>query len=151
RIEGRSLGALAAAGPIAPRRAFEIGVQVARALQHAHEHGIVHRDVKPENILIDESGKAFLTDFGLARDLGEDARLTAPGQVGGTPAYAAPEQLSGQPVDARSDVYALGATLFEAISGQAPFDAKTYALLSWKVMYEPAPSPRALRPEVARD
>ena len=152
RIEGRSLGEIVASeGPIAPRRAFEIGQQIARALQHAHEHGIVHRDVKPDNILIECERPAYLTDFGLARELGEDARLTATGQVVGTPAYAAPEQLAGHAVDARADLYSLGATLFDAIAGKPPFDATTYALLSWKVMYEPAPQLRGARAEVARD
>jgi serine/threonine-protein kinase len=152
RIEGRTLGEIVQKdGPLAPRRAFEIALDIARALEHAHAHGIVHRDVKPDNILVDGSGRAFLTDFGLARDLGEDARLTATGQVVGTPAFASPEQLAGQAVDARSDVYSLGATLFEAITGKPPFDGSTYALLSWKVMYEPAVSPRSLRAEVARD
>jgi predicted Ser/Thr protein kinase/tetratricopeptide (TPR) repeat protein len=151
RIEGRSLGNLLTEGPLAPRRACELALEIARALEHAHGHGIVHRDVKPHNIIIDAQGKSYLTDFGLARDLGEDARLTATGQIVGTPAYAAPEQLAGQPTDERSDIYSLGATLHEAITGSPPFDAGSYPLLSWKVIYEPAPSLRAKRPEVAAD
>ena len=101
--------------PMSPARALALLEPVVSALAAAHRAGIVHRDVKPENVLIDPSGRALLTDFGLARDLELDARLTATGQFVGTPAYASPEQLCGKPTDPRSDVYSLGATLFEML------------------------------------
>jgi tetratricopeptide (TPR) repeat protein len=152
RIEGRSLGELIEReGPLPPRRALEIGLDVARALDHAHARGIVHRDVKPENVLIDGSGRAFLTDFGLARDLVLDARLTATGDFVGTPAYASPEHLCGKATDARSDIYSLGATLFEAVTKTTPFDGDHFPSMAYKILNEPPPPPRSVVPNVARD
>jgi predicted Ser/Thr protein kinase len=152
RIEGRSLAdTIAKDGPLPPRRALEVGLEVARALEHAHAHGIVHRDVKPENVLIDATGRVYLTDFGLARDSVLDARLTATGQFVGTPAYASPEQLCGKPVDARSDIYSLGATLFEATVGKPPFEGDSFPSMVWSVLHESAPSIRRIAPMVARD
>ena len=152
RIEGHSLGELIeTGGALPPRRALEIGLDVARALDHAHARGIVHRDVKPENVLIDGSGRAFLTDFGLARDLVLDARLTATGDFVGTPAYASPEHLCGKTTDARSDIYSLGATLFEAVTGTTPFDGDHFPSMAYKILNEPPPAPRTFVPNVARD
>ena len=117
----------------------------ARALHYAHEHGVLHRDVKPGNILVDHSGKAYVVDFGLARLdpalLGEDKKaLTISGEILGTPAYMSPEQARGRSVDARTDVYGLGATLYTLLSGKLPFDGATaYDILEGVVQDEPDP------------
>nr|MDP9238935.1 protein kinase [Chloroflexota bacterium] len=109
-----------AGGPLPMERALGIAEDVCRALGHAHEHGIVHRDVKPANILLTSDGAAKLGDFGLALAAGR-TRLTLEGAFAGTAAYMAPEQAMGQPADARSDLYALGCVLYEMLTGRAPF------------------------------
>ena len=152
RIEGRSLANLLdAEGALEPRRAVQLLAPVARALAHAHSEGFLHRDVKPENVLIDTDGTPYLTDFGLAADLKETDRLTQSHQALGTPAFMAPEQLRGRHRDPRVDVYALGATLYECVTGRVPFEAESYAELMHKVLTrEPSP-PRALAPRLAPD
>lgn len=114
-------------GTMAVPQVARIGEQVAQALVAAHNKGIVHRDVKPGNILIDEHGVAKLTDFGISRAQG-DMTLTATGLIGGTPAYLAPELARGADPTAASDVFALGATLYQAIEGQSPFGSSTNQL-----------------------
>jgi hypothetical protein len=124
-IEGESLNLrLARDGAIPPRAAAAIGAEVAEALAEAHRHGIVHRDVKPSNILLDTEGHAHLADFGIAHSLELGAeRLTQTGMVVGTPAYIAPEQLAGTEVGPRTDILGLGSVLFEMLSGVPPFAA----------------------------
>ncbi|MCI0341873.1 MAG: serine/threonine protein kinase [Planctomycetales bacterium] len=112
-------------GPLAPREALRIVRGVAEALDAAHRRGIVHRDVKPENVLLDESDEPLLADFGLARDLASGSQLSASGQILGTPAYMSPEQARGESVDARSDLYSLGATLYFLVTGSPPFEAES--------------------------
>ena len=126
---------------------------VARALHHAHTHSIVHRDVKPDNILFDSEGRPLLTDFGLAKALDEDnAGLSTPGAMIGTLLYMAPEQIVGrQIVDARADVYALGVTFYETLTGSPPFLAVTHQELIDHVLTRRAPSPRRRRPAVPKD
>jgi eukaryotic-like serine/threonine-protein kinase len=122
-LEGGSLAGLVAnEGPLGPGRAVSMVLPIARALAHAHERGILHRDVKPENILVDLEGRTSLTDFGIAVDL-RDGHLG--GQCAGTPAFMAPEQLLGLPLDVRTDVYGLGGTLYECLTGVTPFTART--------------------------
>jgi serine/threonine protein kinase len=121
-VEARTLAELIQVeGPLAPERVAEIGAQLASALQAAHQAGIVHRDVKPANVLITQAGAAKLTDFGVASLTG-DPRLTTTGLVIGSPAYMAPEQAQGEPTGPPADFWALGATLYFAVEGQPPFD-----------------------------
>jgi eukaryotic-like serine/threonine-protein kinase len=124
-IEGESLDArVKREGALAPRVAAAIGAEVAEGLAEAHSHGIVHRDVKPSNILLDSDGHAHLADFGIAHSLEADAeRLTQTGMVVGTPAYLAPEQLAGAEVGARTDLFGLGAVLFQMLTGRPPYAA----------------------------
>jgi hypothetical protein len=124
-IDGESLNVrLARAGALPPRAAAGIGAEVAEALAEAHRHGIVHRDVKPSNVLLDREGHAHLADFGIAHSLEPHAeRLTQTGMVVGTPAYIAPEQLAGTAVGPRTDLFGLGSVLFEMLTGGPPFKA----------------------------
>jgi len=130
-------------GGLEERALLEIGRKVALALDHAHRRGIVHRDVKPANIMIDETGEPLVLDFGIAKDLSESVGPSVEERLAGTPAYMSPEQADPQrgPVDARTDVYCLGATLFAAATGRAPFQGKTLEDLLLKVLLEPAERP----------
>jgi tetratricopeptide (TPR) repeat protein len=120
-VEGRSLSEiLEKEGPLPAERAAAIARQVASALEEAHRAGVIHRDLKPGNILLDAEDVAYVTDFGVARSLGGDG-LTRAGAVVGTPDYLSPEQVAGDTVDARTDLYALGIVLFEMLTGQLPF------------------------------
>jgi tetratricopeptide (TPR) repeat protein len=126
-VPGRSLRALLEEdGPLAPRQAVAIARQLAAALAAAHAEGVVHRDLKPANVLVDGGGRAFITDFGVARSM-TAAGPTQTGAIVGTPDYLSPEQARGEPVDGRSDVYALGILLFEMLSGRLPFAGDSYA------------------------
>lgn len=111
-------------GPLAPDEAVRVSKEIAGALRYAHGKGFVHRDVKPGNILFDEDGGAVLTDFGIARALGRDTRMTGTGLAIGTPHYMSPEQIRGGVVDTRSDLYSLGIVLHEMLTGRVPFDAE---------------------------
>ena len=135
------------AGPLSPRLALKLLQEVAWALAYAHQRGLVHRDVKPDNIMIERaSERALVTDFGIA--LGKGAGESAGGLVIGTARYMSPEQACGEPVDARSDLYSLGATFFYALTGRAPFQGTTVPAILAKQVREPAPLVRAVRPEV---
>ncbi|MFO7180764.1 MAG: serine/threonine-protein kinase [Pseudomonadota bacterium] len=131
-LEGAPLGALLRRhGPLPPRRAAEIARQIADGLAAAHERGVVHRDLKPDNVHVHSSERGDeikIVDFGLATAIG-GARITRHGVVFGTPHYMSPEQGSGEPLDGRTDVYALGVVLFEMLTGRLPFDADTSAAL----------------------
>ena len=120
------------------RRAVEIGLQTSRALQHAHEQGVVHRDIKPQNILLRETGAAAVSDFGIARALASSTRSQT-GGVMGTPAYMAPEQWAGGAVDGRLDQYGLGIVLYEIITGSPPFQGDSMEALY--VQHREAPVP----------
>src|SRR5213595_2180206 len=134
-------------GPLDPREAIELALQVARGLSFAHEQGLVHRDVKPQNVLIDADGRAKVTDFGIARTLDVDG-MTQTGTVLGTSNYIAPEQASGQRVDAHSDVYALGVVLYELLAGDVPFPGESFVAVAMKHMHEPAPNLLDVRGDV---
>ena len=124
--------------------AVRIGAEVAEALEHAHQRGVIHRDVKPGNVLIDESGRARLADFGIARVLGEEAsRVTAAGTITGTLLYLAPEQLSGQDVDQRADIYGVGLLLYEMLAGHPAYRVTTPYALAEAMRTPPTEIPNA--------
>jgi len=132
-VEGRSLKALLAEGPMDPGRACELMAKVARAVAHCHAHGIVHRDLKPENVLLDDAGEPRLVDFGLVRDI-FGKRLTHTGTFLGTPAYMSPEQVRGEPAQPKSDVHALGLILYEALAGVRPFGGNTVVEMAESIL-----------------
>jgi serine/threonine protein kinase len=140
-VPGRDLGRLVAAdGALPPDDATALIGQVADGLDAVHAAGLVHRDVKPHNVIVGEYDDAYLTDFGLAKAMAATTGLTATGQVIGTVDYMAPEQIEGQRVDARTDVYALGGVLFHAITGRVPFDERESSAKMWAHVHEPPPS-----------
>ena len=125
---------------VPPDRAAAISAQVSTALDYAHRRGIVHRDVKPDNVLFDEDGNALLTDFGIATARFH-SRLTATGRAMGTPHYMSPEQAMGKLVDGRSDVYAVGVMLYEMLLGFPPFDGADSYSIGYKQVHEVPPAP----------
>jgi serine/threonine protein kinase len=131
---------------MAPEEAVRFVSQIAAALDHAHERGVLHRDVKPGNVLLDEEDWVLLGDFGLAKLMAADVQLTASGVGVGTPAYMSPEQVQGLEVDARTDVYSLGTVLYEMVTGDVPFKADTPMAVALKHLTDPLPSPRSVKP-----
>ncbi|MGH7149953.1 MAG: protein kinase domain-containing protein, partial [Planctomycetota bacterium] len=146
-VEGKSLKTvLRERGALPEEEVLSIGQQIARALSHAHGRGVVHRDVKPGNVIVEPGGRARLTDFGLARAPLDDS-ITREGATLGTPQYLAPEQARDvASADARSDLYGLGATLFHAATGAPPFEGERIADVLTKVLFEPAPDPASRNP-----
>ncbi len=152
RYDGESLERRIARGPLPVEEAVEIAVQAARGLAKAHAHGIVHRDVKPENLFVTRDGVVKILDFGIAKLTG--AKLTAEtghtrrGALLGTPSYMAPEQTRGEPVDARADVWSLGVVLYEMLAGRRPFAGGSGDAVVHAVLHETPEPVTHLRPEV---
>jgi tRNA A-37 threonylcarbamoyl transferase component Bud32/ribosomal protein S27E len=151
-VEGVSLAEWLIGHRMSPREAARLGAKLARALQHAHDSGVIHRDVKPQNVLIDRQGEPHLTDFGLARREAGEVTLTLDGQLLGTPAYMSPEQARGEAhaADRRTDVYSLGAVLFQLLTGELPFRGNARMMLQQVIQDDP-PSLRKLNAHVPRD
>jgi serine/threonine protein kinase len=134
-------------GPLTPNEAGRLVAQVSGALDHAHSQGIVHRDIKPPNIMLDEKGSAYLADFGLAHLHNTSVSLTGSAIIG-TPAYISPEQSLGRKVDARSDQYSLGIVLYQLATGKVPYAGETPIAILLKHVNEPMPHPRSVNPSV---
>jgi hypothetical protein len=145
-VRGRTLAELERARALSDRDVARIGVALCDALAHAHERGVIHRDVKPQNVVVD-GGRATMTDFGLARASGGDG-ITLTGTVMGTSDYISPEQARGLPADSRSDVYSLGALLYELLTGEVPFPGDNSLTVAMDHSNGPVPSVAARRPDV---
>jgi len=148
-MDGGSVDELLTKGPISPEITVQILEQIAPALDYAHREGVLHRDLKPSNILLDSNGDAYITDFGIARILGSNNKLTTSGVVG-TPSYMSPEQAQGHDLDGRSDIYALGVVLYEMLAGVRPFEGETPYNIAVKHVTEPPPSPCGINPKLSR-
>src|SRR5215212_6606180 len=146
-IRGRTLkDVIRERGPAPPEAAVDVVLQILRAARYAHQRGIVHRDIKPQNVMIDEEGRVKVTDFGIARAGASD--MTETGSVMGTAQYLSPEQAQGRPVDARSDLYSIGVVLYELLCGVPPFDADSPVTIALKQVSEEPLPPRQRNPAV---
>jgi serine/threonine protein kinase len=146
-VEGESLrSVLNRFGGLSPRKGIDVALQICSGLKEAHAQGIVHRDLKPENVMIDAQGNVKIMDFGIARSMEAATRLT--GAMVGTPAYMAPEQVAGKPVDFRTDVYSLGLILYEMFTGSQAFQADTPVAVALKQMREAPPPPHEIEPAI---
>ena len=151
-VEGRSLrDVLRSEGPLLPRRATEIAAEAAAALSVAHGAGLVHRDVKPGNILLTRDGTVKVTDFGIARAWDDSLELTRTGAVIGTATYFSPEQAQGESADARSDLYALGIVLFEMLTGTVPFKGESPVAVAYQHVSATVAPPRSIDPHIPED
>jgi len=149
-LEGRSLDVLIGEQTFSPEKIADLGMQVADALDYAHRQGIVHRDIKPGNIIITPQGHIKVTDFGIARIEGTSGhQMTQMGEILGTPIYMPPEQVAGQPVDGRSDIYALGVVLYELTTGQRPFAGDNLTTLFNAIGNETPATPSRLNPQIS--
>ena len=148
-VDGRALSAvLKDPEPLPPRQIASIGAGVAAALAFAHRHGVIHRDVKPGNVLITPDGEVKVTDFGIARAVNTEESLTQTGAVMGTAAYFSPEQAEGKAVDARSDIYSLGVVLYEMAVGKPPFTGDSPVAVASKHVRDQPILPRVANPAV---
>jgi eukaryotic-like serine/threonine-protein kinase len=146
-VEGRTLkDIIVQRGPAPPEAASDLTLQILRAARFAHKHGVVHRDIKPQNVLIDNDGRVRVTDFGIARAGVSD--MTETGSVMGTAQYLSPEQAQGKPVDERSDLYSIGIVLYELLTGRVPFDAESPVSVALMQVSEAPVPPMEVNPEV---
>jgi serine/threonine-protein kinase len=146
-VDGRTLKELIQQrGPLPPAIAVELAIEVLKALRYAHRRGIVHRDIKPQNVLLDEEGQAKVADFGIAR--AETSQMTETGTIVGTVQYISPEQAQGRPVSPRSDLYSVGVVLYELLTGRVPFDGEAPVSIALKQVSEPPIPPSQLRPGI---
>mgnify|MGYP002622984806 FL=1 len=152
-VEGTTLSQRLSKGPLPPREAGEILLAVAEAVQCAHANGVLHRDLKPSNILLDSEGRAYVSDFGLAKQVDRAASLTRSGAVLGTPSYMAPEQAAGNRgnIGPASDVYSLGAILYSTLTGHPPFQAATPVDTVLLLLEQDPPPPRVINPRADRN
>src|SRR5918911_4070200 len=147
-LDGRSLKELIVSrGPAPIHVAIDYARQILAALRFAHRHGIVHRDIKPHNVIVDAEGRLKVTDFGIARAGASD--MTETGAIMGTAAYLSPEQAQGHAVSASSDLYSIGIVLYELLTGRVPFEADSAVTIALKQVSEEPVPPRALNPEVS--
>ena len=148
-IHGRSLESIVRQkGALGAAEAAGYVLQAAQGLRHAAQKKLIHRDIKPSNLMLTEDGVVKVTDFGLAKAARSETQLTATGEILGSPGYISPEQAQGAPLDARSDIYSLGATFFHLVTGRLPFEAPTPVAMIVKHLSEPLRSPRAVNPAV---
>src|SRR6188508_612068 len=148
-VEGETLkDRIRRLGRLPVDEAIAYAIEIARALSAAHARGIVHRDVKPQNVLVDEEGSAKVTDFGIARSM-DDSGLTAEGRVLGTTDYVSPEQALGHDVNGQSDIYSLGIVLYEMLTGEVPFKGENHVAVAMKHVKDQLPDVQAKRPEVS--
>ncbi|MGH9441380.1 MAG: serine/threonine protein kinase [Thermoanaerobaculia bacterium] len=149
-VDGESLGARLRRGRLGERDALQVVRQAARALSVAHSEGIVHRDIKPDNLMLTSRGDLKLVDLGIAKRVDEEQGLTQTGQAVGTPHYISPEQIRGlKDIDARADVYSLGATFYHLVTGHAPYKGTSGALVMSMHLTQPLPDPRQYEPSIS--
>ncbi len=147
-LEGRNLKEVVREhGALDPALAVDLVIQILKAARFAHRRGIVHRDIKPHNVIVDDEGRAKVTDFGIARAGASD--MTETGSIMGTAQYLSPEQAQGHPVDARTDLYSIGIVLYELLTGTLPFDAESAVTIALKQVSEPPIPPTAAQPRRA--
>jgi eukaryotic-like serine/threonine-protein kinase len=158
-VEGKTLFSKLQEAPLTPEEVIDVGIQIAEALAEAHERGVIHRDIKPQNVIITPRGQAKVLDFGLARiaqtaevdaEAKTDTQLTGEGYIVGTVAYMSPEQLRAMPIDARSDLFSLGATLYECATGKAAFTGNSKIEISSKVLQVEPRKPSHVNPGIPR-
>ncbi|MDA3897895.1 MAG: serine/threonine-protein kinase [Desulfobacteraceae bacterium] len=150
-IEGETLAErIKKLGPFDPEEGVRIMIEIADALYYAHSHNVIHRDIKPSNIMFDRQGKTIIADFGISKDMG-DSDLTAPNTILGSPRYMSPEQIKGDTVDTRSDLYSLGLVFYEMMTGNHPFKGKDSTAIYYAQAHEIPPRPETQRPDIPRD
>jgi len=150
-VDGQTLAEIIRRGPLGQVQALQIAMQVLAALDYAHTRGVIHRDVKPSNVMIGTDGITKLMDFGIARGLTDRGMLTQTGATIGSPNYMSPEQIRGESLDGRSDLFSTGVTLFEGLTGQRPFEGRNPAEILRAQLSERTPDASLLNPHVSKE